>query len=200
MAPARIDRVTTVARRLSAIDWTALEKAFRGLERDARKVIAATLTGPARVTAERAGDLRFVGQGFELVTPLPAGPYSASSAGALRKAFLAEYQRIFGRVPPVGEIEIVNIRVAVSAPVGRGALKVTGGRGSAAAIKGRRKAWLSSRGAFARMPVYDRYALAIGARVKGPAIIEEASATAIVPSRAVATVDRSGNLNIVMSP
>ena len=48
------------------------------------------------------------------------------------------------------------------------------------------------------MPVYDRYALAIGARVKGPAIIEEASATAIVPPKAVATVDRAGNLNIVL--
>ena len=199
MAPARIDRVTTVARRLSAIDWTALERAFRGLERDARKVIDATLTGRARVTVERAGDLRFVGQGFELVTPLPAGPYSARSAAALRKAFLAEYHRIFGRVPPVGEIEIVNIRVAVSAPVGRGALKVAGGRRSAAAIMGRRKAWLSSRGTFAEMPVYDRYALAIGARVKGPAIIEEASATAIVPPKAVATVDHAGNLNIVLS-
>ena len=101
-------------------------------------------------------------------------------------------------MPPVGEIEIINIRVAVSAPVGRGALKVAGGKGAAAALKGRRKAWLASRGAFADMPVYDRYALAVGARVKGPAIIEEASTTAIVPPRAVATVDRSGNLNVVL--
>ena len=76
MAPARIDRVTTVARRLSAIDWPALEKAFRALERDARAVIDATLTDHAKVTVQRAADLRFVGQGFELVTPLPAGPYT----------------------------------------------------------------------------------------------------------------------------
>jgi N-methylhydantoinase A len=46
------------------------------------------------------------------------------------------------------------------------------------------------------MPVYDRYGLKAGARVKGPAIIEEPSTTAIVPPRAVANVDRSGNLNI----
>src|SRR5688572_15087837 len=77
MAPARIDRVTTVAKRLSAIDWNALEKAFRNLERDARSVIDATLMNGGKLTVERAGDLRFVGQGFELVTPLPPGPYSA---------------------------------------------------------------------------------------------------------------------------
>jgi N-methylhydantoinase A len=198
MAPARIDRVTTVAKRLSAVDWPALEKAFRALERDARAVIDATLTDHARVTVERAGDLRFVGQGFELVTPLPAGPYSGSSSAALRKAFLAEYRRIFGQVPPGGEIEIINIRVAASAPVGRGALKVAAGRRSAAPIRARRKAWLASRGTYAEMPVYDRYALAVGTRVQGPAIIEEASATLIVPPKAVATVERSGNLGVVM--
>ena len=198
MAPARIDRVTTVARRLSAIDWSALENAFRTLERDARAVIDATLTGHAKVTVERAGDLRFVGQGFELVTPLPAGPYSGNSAAALRKAFLGEYRRIFGRIPPVGEIEIINIRVAVSAPVGRGALKVAGGKSPAAAIKGRRKTWLAGRGAFVDTPVYDRYRLAVGAGVKGPAIIEEASTTLVMPPKAVATIDRSGNLSVVL--
>jgi N-methylhydantoinase A len=104
------------------------------MSNDARAVIDATLTDHAKVSVDRAGDLRFVGQGFELVTPLPRGPYSKSSADALRKAF-AEYRRIFGQVPPVGEIEIINVRVAVSAPVGRGALKVAGGKDSASTLK-----------------------------------------------------------------
>ncbi|MEN3351986.1 MAG: N-methylhydantoinase [Betaproteobacteria bacterium] len=199
MAPARIDRVATVARRLSAVDWSALEKSFCALERDAHAVIAATLIDHEKVTVQRAGDLRFVGQGFELVTPLPRGPYAKNSAEAVRKAFIAEYRRIFGKVPPVGEIEIINIRVAVSAPVGRGALKVAGGKSSAGAMKGKRKAWLPSRHAYAQMPVYDRYALAVGSGVKGPAIIEEPSSTLIVPPKAVATVDRSGNLNVVLN-
>ena len=198
MAPARIDRVATVARKLSAIDWADLEQTFRALERDARAVIAATLTDHAKVSVERAGDLRFTGQGFELVTPLPGGPYSRASAAKLRQAFLAEYQRVFGRVPPVGEVEIVNIRVAARAPVGRGALKAARASGSVAALKGRRKAWLAGRGAYVEMPVYDRLGLEVGARVKGPAIIEEASATAIVPPKAVASIDRAGNLNIAL--
>ena len=195
MAPARVDRVATLARKLGNLDWRGFERAFCDLERGAQKVIAATLIGKSRVTVERAADLRFIGQGFELVTTLPAGPYTQKSLAGIRKAFLAEYKRMFQQVPPVGEIEIINIRVALTAPIGHAALKVEGGRGAASrALKGRRKAWLANRGKFADMPVYDRYALPIGAGIKGPAIIEEASATMIVPPHARAVVDRGGNL------
>ena len=195
MAPARVDRVATLARRLGNLDWKAFERAFRDLEGDARTVIAATLTGKSSVTIQRAADLRFVGQGFELVTPLPGGPYTPTSLAGIRKAFLAEYKRMFQQLPPAGEIEIINIRVALTAPIGRAALTVEAGKGAASlALKGQRKAWLANRGRFADMPVYDRYALPIGAGIRGPAIIEEASATMIVPPNARAVVDRGGNL------
>ena len=72
------------------------------------------------------------------------------------------------------------------------------GQRPGAPLKGRRKAWLASRGAYAEMPVYYRYGLR-GRRVKGPAIIEEASTTRVVPPGAVATADRSGNLNVVLN-
>ena len=195
MAPARVDRVATLARKLSALDWSAFERAFRVIEKEAQEVIAATLIGKSKVTVERAADLRFVGQGYELVTTLPRGPYTNKSLAGIRAAFLAEYKRIFQQVPPVGEIEIINIRVALTAPIGRATLKVEGGKGAAStALKGKRRAWLADRGRFADMPVYDRYALPVGAAIKGPAIIEEASATMIVPPGARARVDRSGNL------
>ncbi|HUA53395.1 MAG TPA: hydantoinase/oxoprolinase family protein, partial [Candidatus Sulfotelmatobacter sp.] len=72
MAPARIDRVATMAKRLAALDGPAFEVAFAALEHAARAVIEATQPGAAADVA-RAADLRFVGQGFELVTPLPPG-------------------------------------------------------------------------------------------------------------------------------
>jgi N-methylhydantoinase A len=195
MAPARVDRVATLAKHLSGLDWAAFERTFRDLERDARTVIDATLAGKTKVTVQRAADVRFVGQGFELVTPLPRGPYTRKSHAAIHKAFLDEYRRIFSKVPPVGDIEIMNIRVALTAPIGRAALKVESGKGAASkALKGRRKAWLADRGRFADVPVYDRYALPSGAGIKGPAIIEEASTTMIVPPQARAHVDRAGNL------
>jgi len=200
MAPARIDRVTTIAQMLSAIDAAQLERAFRNLERDAQAVIDATTVMKAKVSVARAADMRFVGQGFELVTELPRGPYDRKSLEKIRAAFTAEYQRTFGHVPPVADVEIINIRVAVSVPVAKGKLNVASGGGlRARPLKGRRKAWVGSQSKFTALPVYDRYALNIGARIVGPAIIEEAFSTLIVPPRARAHVDRAGNLIVELA-
>ena len=64
----------------------------------------------------------------------------------------------------------------------------------AAVAKGKREAWVGAAARFEALPVYDRLALGIGAALAGPAIIEEASSTLIVPPDAHATVDPSGNL------
>ena len=195
MAPARVDRVATLARRLSTLDWRAFEAAFQVLERDAANVVAATVIRRERLHSARAADLRFVGQGFELVTPLPAGPYSAKTAKRMVAAFTAIYRQTFGHVPPVGDIEIINIRVAVSARAGSGELKVASGqRGRAQALKAKRRAWVGARGRMQQVPVYQRYALAVGETVHGPAIIEEASSTLILPPASRAQGDRAGNL------
>jgi N-methylhydantoinase A len=202
MAPARIDRVATVACRLGDMNWRAFENAYVKLEREAGAVITKTVAKRAKVTVVRSADMRFVGQGFELVVALPAGPYHTNakrSATALREAFTAVYGKTFGHVPPVGEIEIINIRVAVSAQVAAGELKVASGkRGGVNALKGKRKAWVGARGRFELLPVYDRYRLAIGAAVRGPAIVEEDSTTLILPPGAVAKVERSGNIVVLL--
>lgn len=196
MAPARIDRMATIARRLNALDWDEFESAYLRLEDDARGVIAATLTDPdVRPSIGRAADLRFVGQGFEIVTDLPAGPYSGTSAQSVREAFFAAYKQTFGQVPPVGEIEVVNIRVAVSARAGNSDLRVpTGKISGASAVRGTRKVWLGDRSAFAEVPVYERELLSIGHVVAGPAVIQEASSTLVLPSGARATVDATGSI------
>ncbi len=198
MAPARIDRVATVACRLGDMNWRTFESAYTKLEREAGTVIAKTALKRTRVTVARAADKRFVGQGFELVVALPAGPYSARSDTALRAAFKSVYEKTFGHVPPVGEIEIINIRVAASAQVAKGELKVASGkrgaRGEMRAQKGKRRAWVGARARFEQLPVYDRYRLAVGVAVRGPAIIEEDSTTLILPPKSRAKVERSGNI------
>ncbi len=195
MAPARVDRVTTVARRLGALDWAQLEAAYNTLERDARNVIGATLPDNQTVDLERAADMRFVGQGFEVVTVLPAGPYGPEAEQPVRMAFEAAYRKVFGLVPPVGEVEIINIRVAAEAIAVSDALNVPAGNvAGVAKPKALRAAWSGSEATFVEMPVFDRYALGVGAQVAGPAIVEEASSTLILPRGARATVDPSGSL------
>ncbi|WP_059411962.1 hydantoinase/oxoprolinase family protein [Cupriavidus basilensis] len=201
MAPARIDRMLSVGWTLERVDWDALEQAYRGIEQDACAVIDATLPGQSGGAArQRAADLRFAGQGFEVITDLPAGPYGAATYQAIRDAFLRSYLQTFGQVPPAGDIEIVNIRVAVSVTPQESELNVKMASISGAqAARGTRRMYLGGRGQYAEVPVYEREALGVGQAIAGPAIVQEASSTLILPEGARASVDASLSLLVQLA-
>jgi len=48
-------------------------------------------------------------------------------------------------------------------------------------------------------PIFDRAELAVGARLSGPAVVDEMSATTLVPTGWDLSVDRSGNLLLEMA-
>lgn len=193
MAPARVDRVATISRPLSKLDWDELETVYGDLEQDAVAVVSDTLPG-AQPSIERSADLRFVGQGFEVVTPLPAGPYNEQMRRAIVEAFHLAYRTTFGHVPPNGDVEIVNVRVAVTAAAPHRALDASASGSALAKPVSHRRVWVGERRRFEQVPVYQRDALGLGAKVDGPALVQEASTTLVLPAGALATVDRSGSL------
>ena len=200
IAPARVDRVTTVAVQWDDIDWTALEGEFTALEKDAASVVAQTGLDAASAEITRLADMRYVGQGFEVVVTLPDGPYDASSAAALEQAFTETYRRTFSRTPPEGKIEIINVRVSMRARVpGRG-IAFTVGSGDTVAPKGTRKVYFPEEGDFVETRVYDRAALPANVEVEGPAIVEEAESTLVVGPNATMHADDNGNLIVDLLP
>ena len=195
IAPARVDRVATVATRLDRLDWAEFEGVFEALADDARRVIAATGLDPATAEVERRADVRYVGQAFEVIVDLPPGPYDANSAGALVDAFEAAYLEKFMRTPPAGPVEIINVRVAVSAP-NPPATADGPATGGAAPEKrsGARPVWSAAAKAFVETPVYDRYALRPGDAFDGPALVEERESTLAVPAGARFRVAAMGEI------
>ena len=199
MAPARVDRVATFPRRFSQMDWAELEAVYAALEADAQAVVQETLPG-ATLRIERSADLRFVGQGFEVVTPLVAGPYTEGASASIVTAFHAAYRNTFGQVPPKGEIEVVNVRVAVSATAQSAPLDASAtAQGRAKAMTARR-VWVGARGRYEEVPVYERDGLEAGTRVDGPALVQEASTTLVLPVGASLVVDGSGSLIVELPP
>src|SRR5262249_3816409 len=75
VAPARVDRVATVGIRLDRDDLGDLERTFRAIEDEARAVMADTGLKLDTARFQRLADGRFLGQGFDLVVPLPDGRY-----------------------------------------------------------------------------------------------------------------------------
>src|SRR5258708_24991742 len=112
MAPPRIGPVSGIPRGLRDTSPCELEALFAALEGDAARVMEETLGAGARFAFERAADIRFLGQGFEIVTPLPEGPFDAGTFAQVRTGFVELYRRVFAHVPPVEEIELINLRVA----------------------------------------------------------------------------------------
>ena len=195
IAPARIDRTATVASSFSAMDWAGLEASYLALEADAAGVIKETGFDPDEAARTRMADMRFVGQGFEIVVELPPGPYRASSADALREAFEDCYRETFGRPPPDVEPEIINIRVSLVAEVPGGAgVGSAAGAGSDAEPKNTRPVYFPEAKDYVETAVYDRATLGPGAAFQGPAVIEEAESTLIVGPGATVAADENGNL------
>jgi N-methylhydantoinase A len=148
------------------------------------------LAGRAR--AELAGarleasyDLRYRGQSFELTISAPLEP----PPELLRERFEAAHRERYGFVEPGGRLELVNVRVTALAdapPVQLGST-ATGGKVERAARRAR----------FAD-GVHEAHVLrgepTPGERIDGPAIIELAETTVVVPPGWRAEADEHGSV------
>jgi N-methylhydantoinase A len=181
IAPARVDRIATVAADMAALDWAALEAAYARLTGEARQVLDETGLPSREATVVRLADIRYVGQASELVVPLPPGPYAAASEPALRAAFEGAYRDAFTRTPPSSAIEIINIRVTATLEVpGSAAAMRLAAEAAGDPVKGRRPAYFPEAGGHVPTTVYDRYRLTPGQIFEGPAIVEERESTLVV--------------------
>jgi N-methylhydantoinase A len=107
-------------------------------------------------------------------------------------AFHRGHERAFGHADREAPAEIVNLRVQLRAERPRVPLAELPAGSAAPAPRTTRRIWLDGRPTEAR--VFDRAALGRGARLRGPAIVEQPDTTVLVPDGHVGEVDRFGNL------
>jgi N-methylhydantoinase A len=201
IAPARIDRVRSLARQLGDVGVDELEAVFAALEADAASVMRETLGDDSVVAFERAADLRFVGQGFEIVTRLPPGPFDATTPARIVAEFKACYARIFAHVPPVDEVELINLRLAAIERTAERPLRLASATKQVCAVgSGSRDVWDSGAAMWQRLTVIAREALETGQDLTGPVVVEEASSTLLIPEGARARRDAAGNTVVDLAP
>ncbi|WP_454651230.1 hydantoinase/oxoprolinase family protein [Bradyrhizobium liaoningense] len=198
IAPARVDRVATVARRLDAVDWAALEARFKELEAEAAEVVAQTGIGLDGLVLSRFADMRYVGQGFELVVDIARETFSGGSPREMVfAAFSAAYREIFALNPPTDAAEIVNIRVVAKASVGDVDLSTAKpASASGTAPTTHRKVYFPESEGFVDTPVYGRGDLPVGQVFHGPAVIEEPESTLIVGPAGRFATEANGNITV----
>jgi len=197
-APRAFDLVRSHKVPFASADFARLEALFRELEAEGERTLRrAGAEGP--IEFSRSVEARFIGQGSETSLAVPPGDFARLDAAELRRRFDETYARLYGRTYPESPVEFVNFGVRASLPVKLLVLPKISVRGKAAdAVKGTRKAYCATAKDFIPYTVYDRYKLPPGARIAGPAIVEERESTVIIGSGAETRVDEYGFLWIAL--
>ena len=175
----------------------ALADLLRGLEEEGRAALEEEGIPGAAFRVEHSLDVRYEAQEYTLQIPIESAddPVSDGFVDRLAGRFHEAHDTRFGHSNPGAPVELVVARTAAFGDLGRAAPErhVDTGAEAGAHIRetvfGRRR-WEAT--------VVDRQTLSTGARLEGPAIIDEATATTVVPPGCSLVVDEFGSLIITV--
>lgn len=170
----------TVTGLLCDIGADALERHYSELARDGAQALAAEGVAAETLQAQRSLDLRYRGQSYTLNIPW-------SDAAGAAEAFHLAHQARFGHRFAL-PVELVNVRLALTAPAL--ALRLQTAPGMAAEAAGRTALY----GIGEEATVWHRENLAAGHVIDGPALITERVSTTYLAPDWRCRVDAVGNL------
>lgn len=194
----RYDAVRNFVRSVSELSPEDLDPLYGEMERETHAILEQQNIGEKDRVCERTADMRYVGQEYTVNVPFPIDPEKSSMENKqeLTDQFHQMHLRMYGHHNPRGAVELVNLRVA-----GYGKLEKAEIRGSAKAANGAPAARITKdtiwKGRALSTPVYTTQSLANGHAFCGPAIVEDASSTTVVPEGYHVTMDAYGNIQIV---
>jgi N-methylhydantoinase A/oxoprolinase/acetone carboxylase beta subunit len=193
VAPASFERMRADIAPLDEVDPVRAGRILDELTAEATELVRSSGVPAKECRVQREAALRFQGQSYALSVPVLAGRITHARLRQLRSAFLELYRERYHRLRPDVAIELVSWRVTVSGP--RPEIRVAPpGWGKARGRKGSRPVFFPENDDFVDCPVYDRFALAPGRRLRGPAIIEEPESTVVIGPGGTVLVDDEGNL------
>ncbi len=169
------------------IDRVGLTAAYEALESRGRDYLLGEGIEAEAIAFERGIDFRYFGQEYVLTIPVPSGPIDMDS---VRGSFDRAYERQYGHSSPENRVEMANIRVAALGRLPRPASAPP--ERSPARPPGRREVRFA--GEARETAILDRNGLEAGETVSGPAIIEEETATTLVPPGWKAALIEGGHL------
>lgn len=187
----RHDVQRTFLERSDEVDAGAVAAAFADLVAEADVELEREAIGVERRAFALAADLRYVGQTHELTVPL-GDAYDEATHEALHERLRTEHLAQYGHAPDGPQpVELVSLRVAAFGLMTRPDL----GRAPEAPPPtpvGTRSLYVA--GAWQDAAVYRREQLGAGARLSGPAIVEQLDTTTVLLSGWSAEVDAIGTM------
>jgi N-methylhydantoinase A len=197
-AEVRFEVARTHVGRLDALDPAAVTAMLDAMAAQAVEVVReSSVAGEVAVT--RAVDARYLGQGYELTAPVPAGTLDAAALARVRASFDEIYAARYGYASAGEPVEAVTWKLAAIGGAPRVSLAKAAPAPGAPTRKRVRKAYFPETRGYVDTPVYDRYALPPGLELTGPAIVEERESTTVLPPGASARVDDYATLVVTLA-
>ncbi|MCW5744917.1 MAG: hydantoinase/oxoprolinase family protein [Alphaproteobacteria bacterium] len=199
----RYDAIRTAFQVSGAVDLPRLNAGFAAMEAELRGRFAADGVEAEHVAFVRAGDLRYVGQGYELRVPFGDGVLDDTAMAAVFAAFHDIHRREYGHHFADSAIEIVNIRLIGTAgtpSLARPAPPAGGSLADAHVRSGTCVFRVDGKLADYPTEFLRREALPVGEAIAGPVIILQMDSTTVVPPGHTVEVDPAGNLIIRSTP
>jgi N-methylhydantoinase A len=185
----RRDAVLAWGGKLGELDIAELKAHCRRMREEASRLLLQDGDPPERQAHEFTLDMRYSGQSFTLAVPWLD---EHREWGPLRRAFDARHTETFGYADSANDAEIVNIRLVSRGVIDKPQLGFAPERAGEPLLE-RRRVWFGE--GWRDCPIYDRGRMAAGFRFEGPAIVEEAGGTTVVPPGWRVAVHESGALD-----
>lgn len=187
------DYVRSYATSVTTIDFQKANELFAEMEREGEATLRSAGINPEQITFARSIDMRYAGQFHEVDVPVSNAPLHADSVQSLLEAFHARHEERFNFSLPERRSEILYLRVRAIGAVAKPRIKEFQSGGSDEALKGFRSAYFGKTDGWRDTPVYDGAFCLAGWQATGPAIVEEATTTILVPVGFECQVDSFGN-------
>jgi N-methylhydantoinase A len=182
-----------------ALNTARLQGLFADMEQELMGIFAKDGLPVERTRMLRQGDLRYVGQGYELKIDFPAGEITDEALEAVWEAFHNRHRDEYGHSFEASPIEIVTVKVRGIGEVEKlGEPTAYVGAAEAVAIgSGRCVFRVNDVLETFDTPYINRTTLPVGQELRGPAILLQADTTTVVPPGWSYLADRFGNVRMM---
>ena len=200
-ADLKYDAIRTQFQVSTACDLDRINADFTVMEGELAARFADDGLGAQDVSFLRSGDLRYVGQGYELKVPFAGGVVDGDALNEVWHKFHAVHAAEYGHAFKASPIEVVNLRVtAVGHLTKLDRIPTLSGGTLEEALLYKRNSVFRDAGRLQSFEtsVYRRDLLPVDVTLHGPAILLQKDSTTVVPPKATARVHASGSIIITL--
>ena len=195
-APIAYEIVRSALQRLEDFDAGAANTLLAAMRAEAAEIVRRGAPD-APLTETRSAFMRYRGQGHEIAVPLPTRRYQRDDAVTLRGLFEDAYRRLYHRIIPGVEVEVLSWVLLLSAPPPAEPAPPPPAPPAYTPIPDRHRAVFDPElGEFVTIGIHERQQLKPGARIPGPAIIVEDETSTVVTRLFTAQINAFGYIEL----